>query len=114
MPAASRRSVTRGAGGGHRISTFYLPPKYAAPADETMLTRLGLLTPGRVVKAPDGPLREIDRYGPRELRAFDDFARFRVPAGYHWQDDTAAARFALALREDRDLRDHYIRIRRER
>jgi hypothetical protein len=90
------------------ISTFYLPPKQAAPADETMLTRLGLLTPGRVVKAPEGPLRQIDRYGPRELRAFDDFARFRVPAGYHWQEDTAAARFALALREDRGLRDRYI------
>ncbi len=91
------------------ISTFYLPPRQAAPADEAMLTRLGLLTPGRVVKAPDGPLREIDRYGPRELRAFDDFVRFRVPAGYHWQDDTAAARFVLALREDRDLRDRYTR-----
>jgi len=90
------------------ISTFYLPPKQAAPADETMLTRLGLLTPGRVVKAPEGPLRQIDRYGPRELRAFDDFARFRVPAGYHWQEDTAAARFALALREDRGLRDRYV------
>ena len=73
------------------ISTFYLPPKEAAPADEEMLTRLGLLPPGATVRATTSPLREIDRYGPRELKAFDAFARFRVPAGYHWQEDTAAA-----------------------
>ena len=91
------------------ISTFYLPPKEAAPADEEMLTRLGLLPPGATVRATTSPLREIDRYGPRELKAFDAFARFRVPAGYHWQEDTAAARFALALREDRDLRERYVR-----
>jgi Tetrapyrrole (Corrin/Porphyrin) Methylases len=91
------------------ISTFYLPPKEAAPADEEMLTRLGLLPPGATVRATTSPLREIDRYGPRELKAFDAFARFRVPAGYHWQEDTAAARFALALRDDRDLRERYVR-----
>jgi Tetrapyrrole (Corrin/Porphyrin) Methylases len=91
------------------ISTFYLPPKEAAPADEEMLTRLGLLPPGATVRATTSPLREIDRYGPRELKAFDAFARFRVPTGYHWQEDTAAARFALALREDRALRERYAR-----
>jgi hypothetical protein len=89
------------------ISTFYLPPSQAAPADEEMLTRLGLLPPGATVRATTSPLREIDRYGPRELKAFDAFARFRVPAGYHWQEDTAAARFALALRDDRSLRERY-------
>ena len=32
-----------------------------------------------------------------------------MPAGYHWQEDTAATRSALALREDRDLRKRYLR-----
>ena len=89
------------------ISTFYLPPKAAAPVHPDTLRKLGLLGPDGVVTAPSGPLREIDRYGPRELRALGDFTRFRVPAGYHWQEDTPAARFVLALRDDRALRDWY-------
>lgn len=91
------------------ISTFYLPPRDGRPVDEEMLRRLGLLQPGQTARTPPGPLRIIDRYGVREMRAFDDFARFRVPAGYHWQEDTAAARFILALREDAALRDGYVR-----
>ena len=89
------------------ISTFYLPPKDVAPVDESTLLRLGLLPPGGVVKTPASPLREIDAYGPRERRAVADLSRFRVPAGYHWQEDTAGARFVLALRDERSLRDRY-------
>ena len=89
------------------ISTFYLPPMAAAPVDPDTLRKLGLLRPGGVVTAPSRPLREIERYGPRELRAFGDFAGFRVPTGYHWQQDTPGARFVLALRDDRALRDWY-------
>jgi hypothetical protein len=93
------------------ISTFYLPPKITIPADPDMVEKLELGRPGRELpqasSSPGG--RPIDRYGPRELKAFEDFARFGVPAGYHWQEDTAAARFVLALREDGNLRDLYAR-----
>lgn len=97
---AAQRTVTG-------VSTWYVPPAVATPTDPEMLKRLGLLKPGQTVKAPSGPLREIDHYGPRELRAFDDFRDFHVPAAYHWQEDTPAARFLLALREDGNLRQRY-------
>ncbi|MEU3566354.1 SAM-dependent methyltransferase [Kitasatospora sp. NPDC006786] len=90
-------------------STWYLPPAVAAPADPRVLERLGLLEPGRTVRPPDGPLRVVDAYGPRELAALRGFADFRVPAGYHWQEDTPGARFALALGEDGALRERYVR-----
>ncbi|MFJ6618159.1 SAM-dependent methyltransferase [Kitasatospora sp. NPDC091335] len=90
-------------------STWYLPPAVAAPADPQVLERLGLLAPGLTVRPPDGPLRVIDAYGPRELAALDGFADFRVPAGFHWQEDTPGARFVLALGEDSALREHYVR-----
>ena len=89
------------------LSTFYLPPVQAPVADEAVLRELGLLKPGQTLKPATGPLRVIDRYGARERKAFADFARFRVPQGYHWQSDTAAARFVLALRDDPDLRSRY-------
>jgi hypothetical protein len=89
------------------ISTFYLPPSQVAPADPEMLLKLGLLKPGQVTTPPESPLRLIDRYGSKERKAFEDFARFNVPIGYHWQTDTAAARFILALREDGELRSRY-------
>jgi hypothetical protein len=89
------------------LSTFYLPPIQAPVADQAVLRELGLLKPGQTLKPATSPLRVIDRYGPRERKAFTDFARFRVPQGYHWQEDTAAARFVLALRDDPDLRSRY-------
>ncbi|MBD0694921.1 SAM-dependent methyltransferase [Streptomyces sp. CBMA123] len=90
-------------------STWYLAPTEAAPADPQVLRRLGLLQPGQTVRPPDGPLRIIDEYGPRELAALDGFAGFRVPAGFHWQEDTPGARFVLALGEDSALRERYVR-----
>jgi len=89
------------------ISTFYLPPKQAAPADPAMLARLGLLRPGQSTREATEALRVIDRYGPRERRAFRDFETFDVPQSYQWQPDTAAARFVLDLCESEDLRDRY-------
>ena len=89
------------------LSTFYLPPVQAPVADQAVLRELGLLKPGQTLKPATSPLRVIDRYGARERKAFADFARFRVPQGYHWQEDTAAARFVLALRDDPDLRSRY-------
>ncbi|WP_369382354.1 SAM-dependent methyltransferase [Streptomyces sp. cg36] len=90
-------------------STWYLPPAVAAPADPRALELLGLLRPGQSVVPPEGPLRVIDAYGPRERAALDGFAAFRVPAGFHWQEDTPGARFVLALGEDSALREHYAR-----
>jgi hypothetical protein len=89
------------------ISTFYLPPKEAVAADPRLLEELGLMKPGQSPKAPTSAIRQIARYGAREMKAFDDFARFRVPTGYHWQEDTVAARFLLALRDERALREQY-------
>ncbi|MFJ9770442.1 SAM-dependent methyltransferase [Kitasatospora sp. NPDC101157] len=90
-------------------STWYLAPTAAAPADPQVLRRLGLLKPGQTVRPPDGPLRVIDDYGPRELAALDGFADFRIPTGFHWQEDTPGARFVLALGEDSALRERYVR-----
>ena len=90
------------------ISTFYLPPTQVRVCDSEMLTKLGLLKPGNSVHTPSSPLRQIDRYGSREMKAFDLFANFRVPLGYQWQSDTAGARFILALRNNPDLRRQYL------
>lgn len=89
------------------ISTFYIPPARCAKSDIDMLMRLGLLKPGQSVRQQESPLRIIDKYGAREFKAFTDFAHFDVPSGYHWQEDTAPARFILALREDGELRSRY-------
>ena len=89
------------------ISTFYIPPLKIGMSDPEMLLRLGLLKPGQRVRLQHSPLRIIDEYGPKERKAFSDFARFDIPSGYHWQEDTAAARFILALREDGRLRASY-------
>lgn len=90
------------------ISTFYLPPTQVRVCDSEMLTKLGLLKPGNTVHTPSSPLRQIECYGPREMKAFDLFANFRVPLGYQWQSDTAGARFILALRNNHYLRRQYL------
>jgi hypothetical protein len=89
------------------ISTFYLAPKQAAIADEDMMRRLGLLKTGMKPKQPTNPLREIDRYGAREMEAFRHFESFKIPRDYQWQEDTAAARFILSLKDDPELRSVY-------
>ena len=89
------------------ISTFYIPPRDPGRSDPAMLEQLGLIRPGQPVLPAAGPLRAIDRYGPRERRAFADFATFDVPSSYQWQDDTAAGRFVLGLRDDDDLREDF-------
>jgi hypothetical protein len=89
------------------LSTFYLAPRDAAEADPDMVARLGLLKPGQSVRTPSSALREIGLYGRREMKAFDDFARFDVPPAYHWQADQGAARFLIALRQDVGLQRLY-------
>ncbi|HEX3683228.1 MAG TPA: SAM-dependent methyltransferase [Bryobacteraceae bacterium] len=89
------------------ISTFYLAPKNNADPDVEMLERLGMIRRGQKVLAKGGPLREIGLYGARERKAFPAFAKFRVPAGYQWQEETGASRFLIALKQDEALRRTY-------
>jgi hypothetical protein len=89
------------------ISTFYLAPKNNADPDLEMLARIGMIRPGQTVSSKSSPLREIGLYGVRERKAFPAFAKFRVPAGYQWQEDTGASRFLIALKQDEALRRTY-------
>jgi hypothetical protein len=91
------------------ISTFYLAPKDAVEADPVMLQRLGLLKKGETLKPASSPLREIGRYGPREMKAFQAYAKFKVPRDYHLQEEVAASRFLIRLRQDLALQDLYRR-----
>lgn len=91
------------------LSTFYLAPRDVATADPAMAERLGLLAPGQNLRQPTGPLREIGAYASRELAAFNDFASFRVPDDYHWQEETGASNFLLELRQDIGLQQLYAR-----
>lgn len=88
------------------ISTFYLPPKNSAPADIQMLQKVGMIKPGTMIKSqPQNPLREIGHYGLREMLAFKDFKKFKVPSSYHYQKNTEASRFIIALQEDLSLQE---------
>lgn len=89
------------------VSTFYLAPKDAIPADVDMVKKLGLLKPGQSVKTPSGPLRSIAQYGYREMRAFKDFETFSVPSNYQWQADTGASDFLIELQGDPQLQAAY-------
>ncbi|TWI42435.1 tetrapyrrole (corrin/porphyrin) methylase-like protein [Pseudoduganella flava] len=89
------------------LSTFYLAPRDAVTADYAMVEQLGLLKPGQRLKVPEGALREIGHYDVREMKAFDDFARFDVPADYQWQAETGAADFLIELRQDIELQHRY-------
>jgi len=89
------------------ISTFYLAPKDCAAPCATMMQQLGMLQPGQQPKPVATPLRQIGNYGPRERKAFPAFRQFQVPAGYHWQGETAANHFLIALRLDQQLADRY-------
>jgi hypothetical protein len=89
------------------LSTFYLAPRDAAEADPDMVMRLGLMKPGQNLRPQPSALREIGLYSRREMKAFDDFARFDVPQEYHWQGDLGANDFLIALREDIPLQRLY-------
>ncbi len=89
------------------LSTFYLPPKTAAQADQELMRELGLLKDGQTVRNAGQPLREITRYTHREMEAFRDFAHFSVPNGYQWQAETPASRFLIQLQGDPELQQRY-------
>ena len=91
------------------LSTFYLPPRDAVPMDQSTAVDLGILQVGQPVPPPASPQREIAAYGRREMAAFATLAQFRIPASYHWQDETEAAKFLIELRFDPDLQELYRR-----
>lgn len=88
------------------LSTFYIPPKEAAQANLDMCVRLGLAKPGQTIKAT-GPLREIDKYNFREMKAVQLFENFRVPEQYQYQDDTPVSQFLICLSQDEPLQQLY-------
>lgn len=89
------------------LSTFYIPPRDVVETDLQTVRDLGILKEGQRIVSPTSPLREIGRYGPRELTAFDAFADFSIPASYKWQEDTEASNFLIALRFDTRLQASY-------
>lgn len=91
------------------ISTFYIPPRDVKPSDPEVLKDLGLLREGERVIEPSSPIREIGVYGPKEMKAFEEFRRFRIPPSYQWQEETGAARFMIDLKFDRALQERYAR-----
>ena len=74
--------------------------------DVDFAREVGLIQPGQHVGKPRLS-RPLDRYGPREMRAIAALKDFRPPADYHFQTDTAAARFLLALSEQPELRRRF-------
>lgn len=89
------------------LSTFYLPPRDVVPSDPHTVRDLGILKDGQQLVTPKSPLREIGQYGARERRAFQEFARFRIPPSYKWQAETEASNFLIELRFDTKLQDLY-------
>lgn len=89
------------------LSTFYLPPRDVIPTDLQTVKDLGILKEGQRIVTPSSPLREIGKYGPREMAAFDAFANFNIPASYKWQRNTEASNFLISLRFDTALQDTY-------
>ncbi len=91
------------------LSTFYIPPRDVVPSDYQTVKDLGIISEGQKLVTPTSPLREIGLYGPREMKAFDAFANFRIPPSYKWQPETEASNFLTELRFDTKLQDLYRR-----
>jgi hypothetical protein len=89
------------------ISTFYLPPRDVRPSDLEVMKDLGLIRNGQRLITPSSPLREIGSYGPKEMKAFEAFAAFKIPSSYSWQDETGASRFLIELRFDVELQERF-------
>lgn len=89
------------------LSTFYIPPRDVVPSHLATVKALGIIKEGQHIVTPKSPLREIGLYGPREMEAFDDFAKFKIPTSYKWQGETAASNFLIELRFDTDLQALY-------
>ncbi len=91
------------------LSTFYIEPRDVVPSHLQTVKDLGILKEGQRIVPPKSPLREIGLYGPREMKAFDAFSKFRIPPSYKWQGNTAASNFLIELRFDTELQDLYLK-----
>lgn len=89
------------------LSTFYIPPRDVIPTHYGTAKDLGVITEGQHIVPPKSPLREIGQYGPKEKKAFDAFASFRIPPSYKWQYETEASNFLIELRFDTALQKLY-------
>ncbi|MBE7174025.1 MAG: hypothetical protein INR73_25855 [Williamsia sp.] len=89
------------------LSTFYIPPRDVIPSDYKTVKDLGILQEGQHIVQPKSPLREIGLYGHKEMKAFDAFANFSIPASYKWQYETGASDFLIELRFDTALQALY-------
>lgn len=89
------------------LSTFYIPPRDVIVTDYKTAWDLGVITKGQHIVPPKSPLREIGQYGPKEKKAFDAFANFRIPPSYKWQAETEASNFLIELRFDTVLQKLY-------
>ena len=89
------------------LSTFYIPPRDVAHSHLQTVKDLGLIKEGQHIVPPKTPFREIGLYGPKEMKAFDAFANFRIPPSYKWQYETAASNFLIELRFDTALQRLY-------
>lgn len=89
------------------LSTFYIPPRDVQPTDFATALALGLITEDQSLITPTSPLREIDLYTEKEMKAFRAFRNFRIPLSYHWQAETEASKFLIALRFDATLQNEY-------
>ncbi|MGB7128513.1 MAG: SAM-dependent methyltransferase [Candidatus Rhabdochlamydia sp.] len=88
-------------------STFYLSPKDTLDLDQEMLLKLHLIKPGQKALNMVKNLT-IDSYGYKEMRAFEAFQQFSIPADYHHQENTGAGRFVLSLNKDFSLQEAFI------
>lgn len=91
------------------LSTFYIPPRDVVVSHLPTAIELGIVKEGQQIVTPQSPLREIGLYGPREMKAFEDFANFKIPPSYKWQAETPASNFLIELRFDTDLQALYLK-----
>jgi hypothetical protein len=89
------------------LSTFYIPPRDVVPTDYQTAKDLGIIEEGQQIIIPKTPLREIGLYGAKEMKAFNAFSNFRIPASYKWQTETEASKFLIELRFDTSLQKLY-------
>jgi hypothetical protein len=89
------------------LSTFYIPPRDVIPTHFQTALDLGVITEGQTLVTPKSPLRQIGYYDSREMKAFEAFENFRIPASYKWQANTAASNFLIDMRFDTVLQDLY-------
>ncbi|WP_187696166.1 hypothetical protein, partial [Xanthovirga aplysinae] len=89
------------------LSTFYITPRDVVSSHYQTIIDLGVLSEGQPMVLPKSPLREIGTYRSKEMKAFDEFANFKIPPSYKWQKDTAASNFLIELRFDTKLQELY-------